>query len=294
MAGILYLGCPVWNHRSWVGSLYTGDANPEQFLGQYAQVFNAVEGNTTFYGVPAAATVARWCEQAPAHFRFCFKFPRTISHDKRLLGAGEDTRTFLDRLAPLGERLGPLFLQLSPQFDHRGLDALSAYLSNLPGDYHYAVEVRHPDWFDGGVHEHRLHDVLRRHRVERVVADSRALFSRPPDDAETRAAWGKKPRVPAHVVALGTRPFVRFIGHREAAVNAPYLERWVDKVAKWLGEGRSPYVFIHSPDNRGTPEACAYFHALLRQRGVDLPLLAAFPGAQPVAAAETPQLGLFG
>ena len=77
-----YLGCPGWGVKTWVGRLFPGGTRPTEFLERYARVFNTVEGNTTFYALPAAETVARWRDQVPDGFRFCFKFPRTITHDR--------------------------------------------------------------------------------------------------------------------------------------------------------------------------------------------------------------------
>lgn len=96
-----FLGCPSWNDSAWRESLYHG-LRPGDFLPRYAQVFNAVEGNTTFYAWPAADTIRRWAELMPADFRFCAKFPRDISHAEDLRVQLASARTFLELLAPLG------------------------------------------------------------------------------------------------------------------------------------------------------------------------------------------------
>ena len=75
-----YLGCPSWSENVWREYLYPVDAKTSDFLSLYSQVFNAVEGNTTFYASPSPATVQRWAETMPAHFRFTAKFPGDISH----------------------------------------------------------------------------------------------------------------------------------------------------------------------------------------------------------------------
>ena len=71
-----YLGCPSWSENAWREGLYPQNARSADFLSLYAQVFNAVEGNTTFYAKPAPSTVERWAQSLPAHFRFTAKFPR--------------------------------------------------------------------------------------------------------------------------------------------------------------------------------------------------------------------------
>jgi uncharacterized protein YecE (DUF72 family) len=274
-----HLGCPIWSNKAWVGELFRADARPAGYLAQYAQVFNTVEGNTTFYGVPKPATVQRWHADTPPGFRFCFKFPRTISHDRRLRNAGTETREFLDRMAPLAERLGPLMLQLPPAFGPDGLETLAAYLDTLSTEFRYAVEVRHPAWFAKDEAERRFNRLLMDRGVERVMLDSRALFSTPPPDPAAREAQRKKPRLPVHVIATGTRPLVRFIGHPELERNDAFLAPWLDKFAEWLGEGRSPYLFVHTPDNNAAPRLARRVHEQLHRRCA-VGTLPVWPGAQ--------------
>ena len=103
-----YLGCPSWSENAWRDYLYPPDAKPADFLNLYSQVFNAVEGNTTFYASPAASTVQRWAEVMPGHFRFTAKFPREISHGGDLREQLTAAETFTQLLSPLGERVSPL------------------------------------------------------------------------------------------------------------------------------------------------------------------------------------------
>jgi uncharacterized protein YecE (DUF72 family) len=275
-----YLGCPVWSNRAWVGELFSENAKPKDFLIQYASVFNTVEGNTTFYGLPKAATVARWREEAPPGFHFCFKFPRSISHDRKLQHAAAETREFFRCMTPLSGRLGPLFLQLPPAFDGTSLPLLRDYLDSLPADFHYAVEVRHPDFFAKDDSEIALNRLLHERGIDRVVFDSRALFSATDDDADTRAAQRKKPRLPVHVVALGPRPLVRFIGHPQWQANQSFLQPWVEKIAEWIEQGHTPYFFTHMPDDYWAPQLAQLFHQMLQQRLPALGPLPAWPAAR--------------
>ena len=158
-----FLGCPIWANKEWVGELFSQSAKPKDFLQQYSQVFNTVEGNTTFYGLPKAETVIKWKDDTPPDFKFSFKFPQIISHTRMLVNCGAETRDFFERLAPLGERLGVFFLQLPPSFNKSALDVLEKYLSGLPDEFQYAVEVRHLDFFDEGDTEKRYNDMLNKH-----------------------------------------------------------------------------------------------------------------------------------
>jgi uncharacterized protein YecE (DUF72 family) len=259
-----FLGCPIWGQKNWVGELFTRDARPADFLKQYASVFNTVEGNTTFYGMPTPATVERWRADTPSTFRFCFKFPRVISHDKALISAEAETAHFLDTLAPLDQRLGPSFLQLPPSFGPSNLPALEHFLSTLPPGYQYAVEVRHPTFFAGGAEEAGLDALLAAHGANRVCFDGRALRAAPGADPLTREAQRKKPDIPARFIATASAPFVRYIAHPDEEANLPYLEAWVPVIVAWLAEGRTPYFFMHAPDDFYAPRLARRFHELLR------------------------------
>lgn len=273
------LGCPIWGMKEWVGNLYRRGSPPRQFLAQYARVFNTVEGNTTFYHLPKAAIVERWREDTPAHFRFSFKLWRAITHERQLVDAAPETTEFFERLEPLGERLGPFMIQLPPSFGPDRLDALERYLRSLPTGYHYAVEVRHPAFFDDPEICQRLDDLLLGHGCERTLFDTRPLRSGGHDHPEIRAARRRKPDLPVHPVALGPHPLLRFIGHIDERVNHPWLEQWLPTLVRWIGEGRHPYVMVHTPDDIRTPPLARKLHQLL-QSVLDLPPMPEWPGEE--------------
>ncbi|SFA74600.1 DUF72 domain-containing protein [Azotobacter beijerinckii] len=272
------LGCPSWSEAAWRGALYPERAPAADYLALYARVFNAVEGNTTFYAQPTSATVQRWAQRMPDDFRFCAKLPREISHSadlRRQLGA---TQSFLELLAPLGERVAPFWLQLPAAFGPSRLGELADFLVRFEPPL--AVEVRHPAFFQRGEEERALNRLLRDAGVERLCLDARALFSCRDDTPAVRHAQAKKPRLPVRPAAFTAFPQVRFIGHPELAANDPFLAPWLDKVAAWIEEGRRPHVFLHTPDNRRAPELARRFHEQLGARLPGLPALAAFGGSQ--------------
>ena len=274
-----HLGCPVWSNRDWIGGLFAAGAKPGDFLRQYSAAFDTVEGNNCFYGLPKPDTVTRWREEAAPGFRFCFKFPRAISHEQRLRGFAAETTAFLDRLAPLADagKLGPSFLQLPPSFGPGDLPVLRDYLVGLPKEFQYAVEVRHRAFFAKGEEERQLNRFLFDLGIDRVMLDSRALFSADPADPDTRTAQGKKPRLPVHAISLGPRPFIRYIGHPDVEANQPFLAPWLDKLVLWLSEGREPYFFAHTPNNRQAPQLARRVHELLRARYPELGALPPWP-----------------
>ena len=280
-----YLGCPSWSENAWREGLYPQNARPADFLSLYAQVFNAVEGNTTFYARPAPTTVQRWAQSTPEHFRLTAKFPRDISHGGDLreqLRAAED---FLQLLQPLGGRVAPFWLQLPASFGPQRLAELVSFMDALQRPL--AIEVRHPEFFAKGDAERLLNRLLMDRGVERICLDPRALFSCDSSDPAVRHAQSKKPRVPPRPAAFTQWPQVRFIGRPELEANDPYLLPWVEKVAGWIEEGRTPYVFLHTPDNHRAPELARRFHQQLSER---LPGLPALPELHPPQSRE--QLGL--
>ncbi len=292
-----FLGCPIWGRKDWVGELFPPKTQARDFLERYAELFNCVEGNTTFYGLPSPNAVARWREQTPPTFAFCFKFPRVITHDRRLRDADADTRMFIDTLAPLGERLGPSFVQLPPSFAPPGLPVLAAYLDGLPAG-EYAVEVRHPAFFTDTPARARLDDMLAERGVDRVLIDTRGLHGAQPEQIEAlremtvpalREAQAKKPRVPLYCGVTGERPFVRYIGHPRVEANEPLLVEWAARIAEWIRAGKRPYVFVHMPNDFYAPRVARRLHALVSAH-IEVGELPAWPrgGEAP------PQLDLFG
>jgi len=280
-----HLGCPSWSENAWREYLYPPTARTTDFLDLYAQVFNAVEGNTTFYARPAPATVERWAQTMPEHFRFTAKFPRDISHGGELRDQVQAAEDFLQLLKPLGPRVAPLWLQLPASFAPQRLAELAGFIDAL--ERPLAIEVRHRDFFAKGDAERMLNRMLLDRGVERICLDPRALFSCTSTDASVLHAQSKKPKVPPRPAAFTLFPQVRFIGHPELEANEPFLTPWVEKVAGWIEEGRTPYVFLHTSDNRLAPALAQRFHARLMAR---LPGLPALPELYRGPATE--QLGL--
>lgn len=280
-----YLGCPSWSENAWRDYLYPQDAKPAEFLDLYSQVFNAVEGNTTFYASPAASTVERWAQILPAHFRFTAKFPGDISHGGDLREQLTAAETFTQLLSPLGERVSPLWLQLSRSFTPQRLPELAGFIDALQRPL--AVEVRHDDFFAKGDSERMLNRLLLDRGVERICLDPRALFSCTSTEPSVLHAQSKKPRVPPRPAAFTQFPQVRFIGHPQLEANDTFLTPWVEKIALWIEEGRTPYIFLHTADNVLAAKLAQRFHARLMVR---LPGLPALPELYREPAAE--QLGL--
>ncbi|GII95402.1 DUF72 domain-containing protein [Sinosporangium siamense] len=272
----------MWSHTPWQGRFLPHPLPPGERLRAYSSWCNAVEGNTTFYATPTRNTVETWAEQTSPDFRFVVKLPKTITHERRLHGADEELRAFLAAMEPLGPRIAALWVQLPGSFTPTDLGSLAAFLRRLPRDYRSAVEVRHRAFFEEKRAEGFLSQVLGGVGAEWVPFDTVAFFETPPTTDAERDAWVKKPRVPRRTAALTDRPIVRYMGRDDTGRTVAGWRPWVETVTHWLREGRSPTVFIHTPDNSQALELARRFHEEVRVRVPGLePLPEPVPVEQP-------------
>jgi len=274
----VYIGCPIWAFKGWVGNFYPKGTKSSDFLHEYARRLTTIEGNTTFYAVPATKTVALWAEQTPETFRFCAKIPKAISHTGGLIDSIERTREFVNVLRPLGPRLGSMFLLLPPKYSPQLLDDLTEYLDEFPKDVRLGVEVRHLDWFDSP-HREALNQILSSHNMARVVIDTRPIRDLAGDEIlegstyeSLLGARERKPDVPVFLERTTDFVFLRFIGHPELAQNLALVDEWVDYLVPQLKAGADAFIFCHSPENLTAPHICREFYHRLASH-VDLPPL---------------------
>jgi uncharacterized protein YecE (DUF72 family) len=273
----LHVGCAMWTHKAWAGRVL---GQSGERLRAYAEWCTAVEGNTTFYATPPRETVASWAGQTPPGFRFVLKLPKVVTHEHRLAGADQELRIFLDAIEPLGPRTHALWIQLPGSFAPDDVPVLARFLGRLPAAYRYAVEVRHPAFFTDPRETARLAEVLTATGTEWVPFDTTAFFTSPPTSEAERDAWSKKPRLPLRTTALTDHPIIRYLGRDDPARTVAGWQRWVTTTADWLREGRSPTVFIHTPDNADAPPLARRFHDEVRAR---VPELEPLPEPTPVA-----------
>jgi uncharacterized protein YecE (DUF72 family) len=273
----LSVGCAMWTLKPWQGRFLPHPSSAAERLRAYAGWCDAVEGNTTFYATPSRETTATWAAQTPESFRFVLKLPKPVTHEHRLAASGaEPLQAFLHAIEPLGPRVHALWIQLPGSFTPADVPALQSFLRRLPATYRYAVEVRHQGFFDD---PGPLSAALAPFGAEWVPFDTTAFFAaRPTSDAE-RDAWTKKPRMPLRTEALTDRPIVRYLGRDKTAETIAGWQRWVTVTAGWLREGRSPTVFLHTPDNADAPDLARRFHAEVRAL---VPTLQPLPEPEPI------------
>jgi uncharacterized protein YecE (DUF72 family) len=212
---VIRVGCSGWSYAHWRGSFYPESGSTSAWLGLYAEAFDTVEVNATFYRLPRKETVARWAAETPERFCFAVKASRYLTHVKRLRDLRAGVERLEERIEPLrrASKLAPLLWQLPPQF-HRDDDRLAAALPELP-DGRHAFEFRHSSWFVEEVYE-----ILREQGIALVVADRR---SDPPAPWVDTAGWW----------------YVRF-HHGRSGRNGNYSDRelrdWADRIEEAPGD----------------------------------------------------------
>ncbi|HJW90455.1 MAG TPA: DUF72 domain-containing protein [Anaerolineales bacterium] len=268
----LYLGGPIWAYKGWTGSFYPEGTKPADYLWEYARRLNTVEGNTTFYAVPAHKTLEKWVEETPETFRFCPKLPRAISHAGKLVDHLEEADVFLAVMSQLGPRLGPLFLQLPPRYPPAWIEDLKAFLEGWPFWAQLAVEVRHTGWF-AAAHHQTLNALLANLNMARVVIDTRPIRDLSGEQILEGSVYQRllearqrKPDLPILPERTADFAFLRYIGHPQLEQNEPFLEEWAEYLARWLDEGAQAYVFCHCPDERLDPILCRALHRRVAAR----------------------------
>jgi uncharacterized protein YecE (DUF72 family) len=155
-----------------VGPFYPPKTPPSEFLPAYTRAFSAVEVDSTFYAIPEARAVRSWAERTPPGFIFALKMPQEVTHERRLRDADHVVREFLDRARELGPKLGPILLQMGPDFAPDELPAVEPFLASLPRDVRFALELRQSRWMRPDVLPHLL-ELLARHGVALGLSDGK-------------------------------------------------------------------------------------------------------------------------
>jgi uncharacterized protein YecE (DUF72 family) len=206
------IGCSGWAYDDWRGRFYPEREPRRRWLELYAQRFDTVEVNNTFYRLPKRDAVQAWVQQTPSGFLFTVKASRYLTHIKRLADTQEGVRRFYERIEPLveGGRLGPVLWQLPENF-HRDDARLHGWLADLPAGRH-TIEFRHPSWFAPEVMQ-----ALRDHGVALTIGDHP---QRPFQTHEATTGWR----------------FIRFhFGSRGRGGNysESELDTWARRIAQW-------------------------------------------------------------
>jgi len=252
------VGTQGWNYDAWVGPFYPVGTRPVDFLAIYSRAFDTVEVDSTFYAVPPAKTLRSWADRTPPGFVFALKMPQEITHERRLRDVGDAASLFFDRARELEDKLGPILIQLGPDFTPTELPALARFLPTLPRDMRFAIEFRQRGWIHDGVLA-----LLAEHGVALALTDARWI-----------------PR--KQMMQLAAQPtadfvYVRWMGPDRAIIDysriqvdrGHELELWSGVLWPLAVEGRSVFGYVNNHFAGHSPESARQLQLLLRQTPVD-------------------------
>ncbi|MBX3065547.1 MAG: DUF72 domain-containing protein [Anaerolineae bacterium] len=234
--GELHIGTSGFSYKDWKGLFYPQKLPAAEWLSFYAQHYDTVEINATFYRYFERSTFAKWRDQTPADFRFTLKAPREITHVRRLHDIDQPLEHFTDSIVDLRAKIAVLLWQFPPSFkydDAAALETLTAFLRRLPDDYQQVVEFRHQSWF-----KEEVYDALNRAAAGFVINDSS--------------------RFPAAEVITGALPYLRFHGPTRlyaSSYDTAALKRWAAKINAWLQRTDVFVYFNNDYDGRAIRNA---------------------------------------
>jgi len=219
----VHIGTSGWSYPHWRESFYTGPLarRQGQWLSHYADHFDCVEINSSFYRLPSPATVEQWLAQTPVEFLFTVKASRYITHMKKLKDCARPLADFLAIARLFSTRLGIVLFQLPPRW-HADPGRLRQFLALLPQDLRFAMEFRDPSW-----HVPEVEALLRAHKVAFCQYDL-AGFTTP-------------------CLVTTDLVYLRLHGPGEAyagSYSGDALEAWASRIKAWDREGCAVYVFF--------------------------------------------------
>jgi uncharacterized protein YecE (DUF72 family) len=140
------IGTSGWYYDHWKELFYPADLPKNKWFEHYAQQFDTVEINNTFYHLPQEKSIQRWHNIAPKGFLYAVKANRYITHIKKLKDTSEPLERFFDRINLLKGSLGPILYQLPPSL-HQNQDLLKNFIKLLPKKRTAVFEFRHSSWY---------------------------------------------------------------------------------------------------------------------------------------------------
>lgn len=220
---MIRIGTSGWMYDHWKGPFYPQDIASRDMLPYYAQAFDSVEVNNTFYQLPSEDQVAGWKAISPQGFLFVIKANRYITHMKNLLEPEEPVGTMMARIEILKQKLGPILFQLPPRWNANA-DRLAHFLDVLPRGPRFAFEFRDESWYGDEIY--------------RLLEDAgAALCIHDHRDAPS----------PERLTAGFT--YLRFhgpTGTYEGKYGEKQLRPWAEKVQAWQQEGKDVYAYFNN------------------------------------------------
>jgi uncharacterized protein YecE (DUF72 family) len=234
------VGCSGWEYKHWRGDFYPLDVPRTRWFEHYAERFDTVEINNTFYRLPEQSTFAAWAARAPSGFTFAVKASRFLTHMKKLKDPEEPLRRLFTRMRPLKKHLGPVLYQLPPGWK-LDRDRLEYFLQALPKGVRHVLEFRDPSWYADDVKA-----MLARHGVSMCLHDMRG------------SATGRE--------RVGPIVYVRFhgaSGHYDGGYPADRLGEWAAWLKAQRAEGADVYAYFNNDVGGHAPRDAMTLRRLL-------------------------------
>lgn len=239
---MIWVGTSGWQYRDWREAFYPKDVPQQRWLESYAERFATVESNNAFYRLPERKTFADWAARTPGDFVVAVKMSRFLTHIKRLRDPEEPVARFLDRVRGLGDKLGPVLLQLPPNL-RADAGLLDAALAEFPDRVRVAVEPRHESWWSD-----EIRDVLTKHSSALCWADR---GSRPVTPLWRTADFG----------------YLRLHhGRNRVGYGRTALATWVRRIADTFGRDNPVYTYFNNDPEAAAPADAVTFARLARRR----------------------------
>ena len=257
------VGCQGWNYDDWVtppasgkGVFYPQGTRTNEMLTIYAQAFETVEVDSTFYAVPSISTIDGWIKRTPPKFTFSLKLPQEITHQYGLRrGSANIVAEFCERARQLDEKLGVVLVQLPPQFEAtpENIRTLQEFLKLLPRDLRFSVEFRHGGWLQESVIESLAH-----HHVALTLVEGQWIAR------ERMWDLAEKPTADfAYVRWMGARDLVRFdMVQRPQEEN---LRAWRDVITRLYARAPNVYAYFSNYYEGHAPASANKLKRLLGQ-----------------------------
>lgn len=242
-----YTGGTQFGRPEWIGEWFPAKTKSTDFLIHYQRMFNTIELNATHYRVFPHKTVKGWADKVNDEFRFCPKWPQTVSHRRRFQNSQDITDDFLASIFTLENKLGPCFIQLPPNFTAQKAEQLFHYLHDLPRDLRLTVEFRHESWFEA--ENQSFFEELLNLEVGACMSDTA----------------GRRDAVHMQLTA----PFVlmRFGGYELHPTDYARIDEWNERFKTWTDQGiKEVYVLLHQPDSIKTPETLIHWNQLINKQ----------------------------
>jgi len=226
----VFIGTSGWNYKHWLGPFYPPGLPARNMLAWYAERFDTVELNNTFYRLPTENAVSSWRSSSPENFRFAVKGSRFLTHMKKLRDPEAGIARFFERMSLLGDKIGPVLFQLPP-FWEADCPRLDAFLAALPPDFRYAFEFRNETW-----NNEEVLATLRKHNAGYCIFDL--------------AGYRSPLTVTADLV------YIRLHGpggKYQGSYPDPALHEWASRIKAWRAESRTIYVYFDNDDSGHAP-----------------------------------------